>query len=253
MVAWTKRDWRNMFSLGAWLPMTMSIPQDRAIAITIDDGPSAATTAALLDLLKAHGATATFFFSGRRAEQNAELVQRTVREGHQVFSHGYEHIHLGSENAEHIVDEMDRAEAIFRRFRPTPSPYFLRMPYGSGHGSSRMHHVLRSWRPDCALVHWQCSLQDWLLADDCATEQELEARCEDVVNTVLDDRRVSGSILLLHEDPFDVDAPLAAKIAPVLLGRLLAAARSRGLVTAPVSVPASQPLVWRYIRRVGVA
>ncbi|MEO6137388.1 MAG: polysaccharide deacetylase family protein, partial [Luteimonas sp.] len=46
---------------------------DKRVWLTIDDGPSAETSA-LLDLLDAHGAKATFFLVGTRAEARPDLV-----------------------------------------------------------------------------------------------------------------------------------------------------------------------------------
>lgn len=233
--------------------MTMTVDDKNKIAITFDDGPSIATTIKILDLLKKHRKTATFFFSGNRAEQNPELVERVVSEGHQVFSHGFDHLRLDTHSPDRVVSELDRAEAVLSRFRPTPSPYFLRMPYGSGHGSAEMHKLLRRWRKDCVLVHWRCSLQDWTLADECADEEELSRRCEAVVNAIVLDKRLGGSIVLLHEDPFDIAAELSSEIAPILLEKLLVAAEDYGFSTAPVSIDSKQSRLWRFIRPVGVA
>ena len=44
------------------------------IALTFDDGPSAAWTPALLDGLKERGVKATFFLIGENADKNPEIV-----------------------------------------------------------------------------------------------------------------------------------------------------------------------------------
>jgi peptidoglycan/xylan/chitin deacetylase (PgdA/CDA1 family) len=58
-----------------------------AVALTIDDGPDAQTTPALLDALRAHGATATFFLIGSRIAGNEKLVTRMLAEGHEIGHH----------------------------------------------------------------------------------------------------------------------------------------------------------------------
>jgi len=60
----------------------------RWIALTIDDAPSA-ETAKVLDLLAQHDSTATFFIHGARIRGAAEkkLMQRMVDEGHEVANH----------------------------------------------------------------------------------------------------------------------------------------------------------------------
>jgi peptidoglycan/xylan/chitin deacetylase (PgdA/CDA1 family) len=57
------------------------------VALTIDDGPDPACTPQILDVLKQHDAHATFFLIGNRIAGNEDLVQRTVREGHEVANH----------------------------------------------------------------------------------------------------------------------------------------------------------------------
>jgi peptidoglycan-N-acetylglucosamine deacetylase len=56
-------------------------------ALTIDDGPSPATTPALLDVLARHGARATFFLLGEEAARHPALVARIAAEGHELGNH----------------------------------------------------------------------------------------------------------------------------------------------------------------------
>jgi peptidoglycan-N-acetylglucosamine deacetylase len=56
-------------------------------ALTIDDGPSPATTPALLDVLARHGARATFFLLGEEAARHPALVARLAAEGHELGNH----------------------------------------------------------------------------------------------------------------------------------------------------------------------
>lgn len=56
-------------------------------ALTVDDGPSPATTPALLDVLARHGARATFFLLGEEAERHPDLVARIAGEGHELGNH----------------------------------------------------------------------------------------------------------------------------------------------------------------------
>jgi peptidoglycan/xylan/chitin deacetylase (PgdA/CDA1 family) len=60
---------------------------ERVVALTIDDGPDPATTPAILDVLRDHGARATFFVVGERIAGNEALLHRMVREGHEVANH----------------------------------------------------------------------------------------------------------------------------------------------------------------------
>jgi peptidoglycan-N-acetylglucosamine deacetylase len=63
----------------------------REIALTIDDGPDTKVTPAVLDLLDAAQAKATFFCIGWRARQHPALCREIVARGHRVENHGYAH------------------------------------------------------------------------------------------------------------------------------------------------------------------
>lgn len=61
------------------------------VALTFDDGPDAAATPRLLDLLREHRATATFFVVGERVRALPTLCRRMRDEGHTLGNHGDHH------------------------------------------------------------------------------------------------------------------------------------------------------------------
>lgn len=62
----------------------------RGVWLTIDDGPSD-DTPALLDLLDAHAAKATFFLVGERAAARPALVREIAARGHGIANHSQTH------------------------------------------------------------------------------------------------------------------------------------------------------------------
>lgn len=237
------------FSAGDWLPVIHKSPLGKqSVALSFDDGPSPNTTEGVIDLLRAYGASATFFLCGKRAAQHPDLVRKIVDSGCSVYAHGYSHTRLDRLAPEEALGELTQTEAILARIRPTPSPYIVRLPYGSGHRSARMHRLLRQWRPDCQLAHWGYSPRDFALADGCTTRAELERNCDAAV-AAFSEPAIGGSVMLLHEDPFDVVAPLAPDIAVVLLERILVDAQKRGLTVTQIQ-PVRQSFASRYVRTV---
>ena len=56
---------------------TFQVPCDsNTVGLTIDDGRDPVSTPLILDVLKDHGVTATFFIVGVRGKQNKELLKR---------------------------------------------------------------------------------------------------------------------------------------------------------------------------------
>jgi peptidoglycan/xylan/chitin deacetylase (PgdA/CDA1 family) len=93
--------------------------------LTVDDGPSA-DTRAILDLLDARGAKATFFLVGERARQRPDDVREIARRGHGIGNHSASHPSgtfwlLGPKR---MRSEIERAQAILRDIAGTAPRWF---------------------------------------------------------------------------------------------------------------------------------
>lgn len=227
---------RKRLSAGEWLPIVSSTQSDKTAVLSFDDGPSPHTTDQILGILQDHNAVATFFFCGERAAAFPQLVERAARCGHAIYPHGYDHTRMDELESREFIDTLEKAEAVFRQHRPTPSPYYVRLPYAAGHGSRRIHRLIRRWKPEAEILHWGYSLHDWTLADDCSSLDQLAIRCEDEAQRAVHGSGFTGSVVLLHEDPLDVSAPLKADIAPLLLQALLRHMKAAGITTSPQPV-----------------
>ncbi|AKC86985.1 polysaccharide deacetylase family protein [Pseudoxanthomonas suwonensis] len=74
-----------------YAPVLARLPAtERTVWLTIDDGPSD-DTAAILDALDRHGARATFFLVGRRAQARPQLVAEIRHRGHGIGNHSHTH------------------------------------------------------------------------------------------------------------------------------------------------------------------
>ena len=100
------------------------------VAITIDDGPDPDVTPAVLDVLDAHGAKATFFCIEERARRHPELCRRIIRGGHSVQNHSQHHSHafalLGMAG---FAREIGNAQAGLAQIAGE-APRFFRAPAG---------------------------------------------------------------------------------------------------------------------------
>ncbi|HET7868392.1 MAG TPA: polysaccharide deacetylase family protein [Burkholderiaceae bacterium] len=100
------------------------------IALTIDDGPDPEVTPAVLDLLDAHGARATFFCIARHAEQHPALCREIVARGHSVQNHSHRHSHTFSVSGPRaLAHEVDAAQDALSQVTGV-RPQFFRAPAG---------------------------------------------------------------------------------------------------------------------------
>jgi peptidoglycan/xylan/chitin deacetylase (PgdA/CDA1 family) len=100
------------------------------IAMTFDDGPSSTLTPELLDILAAHHIHATFFVIGRNVVDHPEILQRAVREGHEIGNHTWSHPSLGKMRDDGVRAELQKTDDAIRAAIGT-RPVLMRPPYGS--------------------------------------------------------------------------------------------------------------------------
>lgn len=100
------------------------------IAMTFDDGPSAKLTPQLLDILAAHHIHATFFVIGQNAAEHPEILQRAIREGHEIGNHSWSHPAFGKMGDDRVRTELRKTDAAIEAAIGV-HPVLMRPPYGS--------------------------------------------------------------------------------------------------------------------------
>ena len=101
------------------------------IALTFDDGPSAAYTEKLLDGLRERDVHATFFLIGENIEKgdNALLVRQMARDGHLIGNHTYHHVQLTKIKEEEALKELEETNRLIEKITGNPVEY-VRPPFG---------------------------------------------------------------------------------------------------------------------------
>lgn len=237
------------WSLGQWMPVLRRLPgaQRGTVAITLDDGPSPEATEGLIERFARFDAQGTFFLSGIRAAARPDLVEALVKAGHAVYAHGFEHIRLDRAGPVRMIEDMRKCEAILTRFRPTPAPYLVRLPYAGGYRNGGVHKALKAWQPGCQMAHWAVSLEDHTIAPRCATREDVEQECGRAVAAALARPDLEGSIILCHDMPFDVAGDLRAEVTLCLAETLLDGLARRGLASVALSPAPGQSLLSRFL------
>ncbi|MDP4302913.1 polysaccharide deacetylase family protein [Leptothrix discophora] len=217
----------GLWPRATWLgPNLLRLPAAAAarseVALTIDDGPDPELTPAVLDLLDAAGARATFFCIAARAERHPELVREIVRRGHSVQNHSLRHRHtfslLGPRG---YARELRAAQAVLGRVAGR-TPEFFRAPAG-----------LRNPFLDPVLHRLGLTLASWTRRGYDTRERDpqrvLARLCRDLA---------AGDILLLHDGHAartTDGTPVVLAVLPLLLARL----RAQGLTAVTL------PQAWR--------
>lgn len=237
-------------SPGMWLPVIRTQPDgDRSVAITIDDAPMPDSLPAMLDSLDQFSAKATFFMSGCRAVLAPELVEETVRRGHAVYAHGWDHVRLDREKPERLIIDFDRCENLIARYRPTPQAYLVRMPYNGGYRKIGIHRSIRRWMPDAQIAHWRLSTEDHLISPRCQTADQVKDLCQAEAARVVASPVIAGSIVLMHDQPINErpNGHLKGPVTVALLQALLGEIQAAGLTADILRPHAGQSLFSRFV------
>jgi peptidoglycan-N-acetylglucosamine deacetylase len=153
------------------------------VALTIDDGPDREVTPAVLDLLDAHCARATFFCIAQRAQAHPQLCREIVRRGHSVQNHSHRHHHnfslLGLRGFSREIEAAQDALSQITGERPR----FFRAPAG-----------LRNPFLAPVLHRLELQLVSWTRRGFDTVRSEPER-----VLASLTHRLAAGDILLLHD------------------------------------------------------
>lgn len=207
--------------LGQWSPVALrALPgglchwrgpaAHDALSITLDDGPSPATTPRTLDLLDRLGLVATFFVIGALAEAHPDLVAEIRRRGHGVASHGHRHEHHLLRSPGWI--RRDTAAAVAALEGLGARPRWYRPPYGQLTART----LVEARRHGMGVVLWSVWGKEWAEPSAEAVRDRLVGGLE------------PGAILLLH-DSDEVPPPGKAERAGRALELLAPELERRGL------------------------
>jgi len=102
----------------------------KIIALSFDDGPDAANTPAILQILKENDVEAAFFCVGANIDKNAGLLRQVYDAGHLIGNHTYSH-HTWFDlfPAAKMLDDMNRMDQATAGVI-AKTPKLFRPPYG---------------------------------------------------------------------------------------------------------------------------
>jgi peptidoglycan/xylan/chitin deacetylase (PgdA/CDA1 family) len=199
-------------------------PSAQLVALTFDDGPTGEWTPRVLAILRRHGAKATFFRVGLRAQAAPDLVRQTADAGHEQGNHTWAHDDLTQHGAAFARQSLERTHEVLADLTGR-TPALCRPPYG------RIDSVGLAV---CAGLHYGVTL--W-------SQHVTGSKPHGDVDIILREGS-PGSIVLAHDGGREPDASLMAQ-----LDRLVASMTDRGyrfvtvseLLAAPVHAGVNHP------------
>lgn len=128
--AWGMKAAMQMRCWAFGAPVTCRVTtEEKAVALSFDDGPTRAGLDAVLPVLAAYGARATFFVIGSEAEAWPDGVRRIVAAGHEVGNHSFHHRRMIAPFSAAYRDEIARTDRAVEA-AGAPRPTLFRPPYG---------------------------------------------------------------------------------------------------------------------------
>ena len=104
---------------------------EKIIYLTFDCGYENGNTPAILDALKKHQVSATFFTVGTFLEAEPDLVKRMVAEGHTLGNHTWHHPDMSAiSTIDAFSEELSSTADAYRQITGEEMPHYYRPPQG---------------------------------------------------------------------------------------------------------------------------
>lgn len=164
--------------ISCWL-LTQRAKGIPALALTFDDGPGTELTPKVLDVLAMHNSNATFFVLGRNISKRQGIMKRIVAGGHDIGSHGYDHLnHWKSLPWRSVRDVRRGIEALESVLGESARRCAFRPPGGKLNIITLVYLVMKR----VPIVYWTLDSQDtWLHQDAHLREEGFMASPSNVV------------------------------------------------------------------------
>ena len=166
-------------------------PNQKAIALTFDDGPNPSTTSKILTALKENKGHATFFVLGSRVQYYPNMLSEMRKGGNEIVNHSYNHPLLTRLPLKQAVKQVENTQQIIEKasgFTPT----HFRPPYGGT--NQQINEALHM-----KVTLWDVDPEDWKYRNSQYVADYILAHAS------------SGETVLMH-DIYDTSANAAVTI-----------------------------------------
>ena len=193
----------------------------KQVVLTFDDGPDPRFTPRILDVLRDKGVKAVFFVIGLNADLHPGLLERIVREGHEIGNHSFTHPDSSAITRQQFRLELNATERLFEARLGRRSLLF-RPPYAEDVEPETPDQV------DPLVV--TSSRGYYTIGIGIDPGDWRNPGVDQIVECTLDQaRNGAGHVVLLHDSGGDRSQTVAA------LPRLIDGLRADGFAIVPVS------------------
>ncbi len=215
-------------------PRTYDVQQygyhSNELALTFDDSPDPEWTPKILDILKAKHVKAAFMAIGSDAAEHIGLMQRIVREGHEIGNHTYTHPNISDISTRQVDLEITLTERLFES-KLGVQPLYFRPPYDIDEEPDTDDQAKPAWRIQqmgYIIIGSKIDTDDWDEHPRKTTPEIIQSVFSQL-ETMKAKPQFRGSIILMHDGGGDRSVTVAA------LGPLIDALRAHGYTIVPVS------------------
>lgn len=184
-------------------------PEDKLIALTFDDGPSAKSTNRILDVLEKNGGAATFFVVGYNIEKNLSTIKRASEMGCEIGNHSNSHKNLMKCTDSELRNQVDAPNKLLKELAGVDVKLF-RAPGGNFKGVES--------KIGMPIIQWNVDTLDWKYKDSSnknRTEEQRNADLKKLADNIVKDAE-KGDIVLMH-DIYGFTADLCELVVPALI------------------------------------
>lgn len=158
----------------------------RTLVLTFDDGPGDRLTPAILDVLVKNNAKATFFLLGRNITGREQIVRQIAAQGHEICSHGYDHLHHWKVSPVRALIDIKRGwQAIDKALGSNQGVYPFRPPYGRLNLPCLLYLLIAK----APIIYWT------VVSGDTYPREKRDSK-----KGALEARKAGGAVLLAHDN-----------------------------------------------------
>ena len=160
--------------------------EEKVLYLTFDAGYENGNTEPILDALKKHGVSATFFVVGTYIESEPDLIRRMVEEGHTVGNHTWHHPDMSQiATKDSFRQELEAVEDAYRETTGQEMTKYYRPPQGKYSETNLQMAQELGYKT----FFWSLAYVDWYQDDQPTREEAFDK---------LLGRIHPGAIVLLH-------------------------------------------------------